>query len=48
MGKNESFFTPMHGRDMWLDTNIEEVKRDIINNIKTNIASNLTKKSFRQ
>ena len=32
--KQKSFWTPRHGRDQWMDTYIELVKNDIVNNLK--------------
>ena len=32
--KQKSFWTPRHGRDQWMDTYIELVKNDIVNNRK--------------
>ena len=40
--KQKSFFTPRQGRDQWLDTYIELVKNDVINNLKKGGKLNLS------
>ena len=40
--KQKSFWTPRHGRDQWMDTYIELVKNDIVNNLKKGGKLNLS------
>ena len=42
--KKRSNFTPKPGRNKWLDTYIEAVKKDVIEGISKKVDMNITKK----